>query len=333
MSRFALGLTTIFLLEFFYPLGRPHVWIYVAYLIFAAVEQGLIWYEIGGEKRTFVAGLVDFLVLTLAIHWMGSIMAMMATVYVLAAVINVVAVGPRVGVVLSVVGALAYQVDVWLEWAGVLPFAPDVPQLAALGPPALGAVMLTCTLVTAAIVGPTAVVAWLVHGLRIANEQLESLSERDPLTDLYNRRYLLARMEMELLRAKRGHALCLMMIDLDGFKRVNDGQGHLRGDLLLKEISSALAAAVRATDVVARYGGDEFALLLPDTDSDHAHVVAARVVTQVHGVGARFDAARPVTASLGIAQATVDDAVASLIRHADENAYRAKKAGGNRVVA
>jgi diguanylate cyclase (GGDEF)-like protein len=264
---------------------------------------------------------------------MGSIMAMMATVYVLAAVINVVAVGPRVGVVLSIVGALAYQLDVWLEWAGVIPFAPDVPQLAALGPPSLGAVMLTCTLVTSAIVGPTAVVAWLVHGLRVANAQLESLSERDPLTDLYNRRYLLARMEMELLRVKRGHPLCLMMIDLDGFKKINDGQGHLRGDLLLKEISSALAAAVRMTDVVARYGGDEFALLLPDTDAEQAHVVAARVVTQVHGVGVRFDSSRPVTASLGIAQATPDDAVASLIRHADDNAYRAKKAGGNRVVA
>lgn len=124
------------------------------------------------------------------------------------------------------------------------------------------------------------------------------------------------------------------MIDLDSFKKVNDAQGHLRGDDLLKEIASCLAAATRASDVAGRYGGDEFVVVLPDTDAAHAEGIAERLARSVREAGERFDAERPVTASVGVAVTTPADApenAPGLLRRADENAYRAKLAGGDRV--
>jgi len=101
----------------------------------------------------------------------------------------------------------------------------------------------------------------------------------------------------------------------------------------IKEISAALAATTRTTDVACRYGGDEFCVLLPDTDPDQARVAAQRVTECVRDVGLRFDAKRPVTASVGLAMGEPNDTVAAVLRRADENAYRAKQSGGDRVVA
>jgi diguanylate cyclase (GGDEF)-like protein len=165
------------------------------------------------------------------------------------------------------------------------------------------------------------------------NERLEQLSQLDPLTNLYNRRHLFARIEAELARVRRGRPLAMLMLDLDSFKKVNDTQGHLRGDVLLKEIAAALAATTRTSDVTGRYGGDEFAIILPDTEPEQAMAVAERVAKSVRDVSTKFDAVPPVTASVGIAIAEPADTVAGLLRRADENAYRAKRDGGDRVVA
>jgi diguanylate cyclase (GGDEF)-like protein len=193
-------------------------------------------------------------------------------------------------------------------------------------------------LVTVLLVASTALVGLLVRAVRrheselaAANVRLEEISQRDPLTGLFNRRHLFTKLEYELARAKRGHPFGVIMLDLDGFKRVNDVQGHLRGDMLLKEIASALAASTRVIDVTARYGGDEFIVILPDADAAQAQLVAERIAKAIRDVGLRFDAQRPVTASVGTAQAHADDSVASLIHRADESAYRAKKSGGDRI--
>lgn len=166
--------------------------------------------------------------------------------------------------------------------------------------------------------------------LTSANSRLEELSQRDPLTGLSNRRHAFDVLERLL---ERGGRACVVMIDLDGFKRINDSQGHLRGDLLLVEIADAMRKATRERDVVGRYGGDEFLLILPDADATAAEGVAQRVTDAVADVGRRFDPAHPVTASTGIASAREKDSVASIARRADEACYRAKTAGGNRVVA
>jgi diguanylate cyclase (GGDEF)-like protein len=125
----------------------------------------------------------------------------------------------------------------------------------------------------------------------------------------------------------------MVIIDLDGFKKVNDTQGHLRGDVLLKDIASALAATTREVDLAARYGGDEFIVVLTDTDQARAQTAAERLAESVRSAAQRFDTKHPVTASLGVAAAEASDTVASLLRRADENAYRAKQGGGDRVVS
>jgi diguanylate cyclase (GGDEF)-like protein len=253
---------------------------------------------------------------------------------------NALVVGLRVGTTLAAINGIAYCSVVWAEHLGVLPFAPDVPDVARYGAPTTAQSLTAIFLISMLMVSSTAVVGLLAHALRTreealvrANEQLVILSQRDPLTGLYNRRYLFERVELELERVRRGKPLALLMIDLDRFKRVNDTQGHLRGDVLLKEIATALSATTRVTDVVGRYGGDEFLVLLPDTDAEQARAVADRVARSTREVGERFDAALPVTASVGIALARPDDTLTSLVRRADDSEWAAKERGGDRVVA
>ena len=167
--------------------------------------------------------------------------------------------------------------------------------------------------------------------LRESEERYRLLSVTDPLTGLFNRRHVMQRLEDELARRRRGHPLVAVMIDLDRFKRVNDEAGHAQGDALLAKIGDALARSVRSTDVVGRYGGDEFVVLLPDTDAKQAQIVAERIVVGVREVGARFDARRGVTASVGLAVATTEDDPRRLLARADEAAYVAKSRDGDRV--
>jgi diguanylate cyclase (GGDEF)-like protein len=339
LSRLFIGGTALVLLPALFPRTRPHIWVLGVYLVIAGVEQVLIAKNIGGMKRAFVAGLVDLVVLTFIIHVLGSTTSVYAAMYFFVGTLNALVVGLRVGVGLAVLNAIAYDAIVWAEWAGKLPFAPDGPDATRGVPPTFEAALAATGLVTVLLIASTAVVGMLVHSVRVheadltsANRRLEDLSLRDPLTSLFNRRHLFTRLEHELARVKRGHSLAVVMLDLDGFKHINDEQGHLRGDLLLKEIASALGTSTRVVDVAARYGGDEFMVVLPDTDATDAHLVAGRIATSVRAVGVKFDEKRPVTASVGVAIATADDAIASIIRRADENAYRAKKSGGDRVM-
>ena len=184
----------------------------------------------------------------------------------------------------------------------------------------------------------TALVGALVHQnarredeLVAANRKLQELSLRDPLTQLYNRRFLMERIEAEIARVRRGKALAVLMVDLDRFKRVNDETGHQRGDVLLQELSRALDGSVRETDVVGRYGGDEFVVVLSDTTAEEAEIVAARVVRGIREVGVGFDPERPVTASVGLAIARPDDDPRGLLQRADRASYAAKGRGGDGV--
>jgi diguanylate cyclase (GGDEF)-like protein len=122
------------------------------------------------------------------------------------------------------------------------------------------------------------------------------------------------------------------MLDLDKFKHINDQQGHLVGDELLRRIASAIGESTRSVDVVGRFGGDEFVVILTDSRADDARLVAARLVERIRGLGEEFDPRRPVTVSIGIATARVDDDHVILLNSADEAAYRAKQAGGDRYL-
>jgi diguanylate cyclase (GGDEF)-like protein len=164
-------------------------------------------------------------------------------------------------------------------------------------------------------------------------QRLESLSVTDDLTRLYNSRYLNQVLRRETKRASRsGRPLSLLFIDLDGFKQVNDSHGHLCGSKALVEAAEVIRGCARETDVVARFGGDEFSLVLPDTGREGAVSVAVRIrerVAEHHfletdGLDVRL------TASVGVA--TLPDVAGSaeeLIRAADMAMYRVKEGGKN----
>lgn len=107
---------------------------------------------------------------------------------------------------------------------------------------------------------------------------LEKISITDELTSLYNRRYLISKLSEELERAKRySKLLTIMILDLDNFKQFNDYNGHVRGDILLKNIAVLLKDSIRKPDFIARYGGDEFVIVMPETDKNMAHILAERL--------------------------------------------------------
>jgi diguanylate cyclase (GGDEF)-like protein len=340
LVRFVFALIALTVLPVLEPKSVAYRWVFAAYFVSALAAQILIRKDIGGNTRAIVTGIIDCAVLTFVVHQLGSISTVFVSLYFVAAVLNTVICGLRVGLVLAAVDAGGYVALVWSEHFGLLSYAPDVRELAAMGAPDTRHALAACLLVATFLFTSTFVVGTLVRSVErheadlvAANLRLEDLSRRDALTNLFNRRYLLERLEGELARVKRGQKFALLMVDLDGFKRVNDLQGHLRGDLLLKEIADVLGATTRLSDVTGRYGGDEFVLLLPDTDEEQARVVAERITAGVRDVGARFDGGRPITASVGLAVGRRDDGAASILRRADENAYRAKKDGGDRVVA
>lgn len=167
---------------------------------------------------------------------------------------------------------------------------------------------------------------------RLAEDRLTYLALHDPLTGVANRLALLDRLALAIARTRRRpDSLAVLLLDLDGFKEVNDRAGHAVGDRLLAEVAARLAATVRPGDTVARLGGDEFVVVLEDLDhAAEAPAVAARVQ---HALGAPFRVAgrrSSVTASIGIAVAGFQEHPDRLLRHADIAMYRAKGTGGAR---
>jgi diguanylate cyclase (GGDEF)-like protein len=333
LSRFLAAAVALVLLPVFYPRTRAHLWVWGGYLVIAVVMHLLIRRNIGGEVRALVSGAIDIAVITFTVHCLGSTATPMASLYFFLAVANALVVHRSVALVLAVTCVVSYDTLVWVEHARLLPFAPDVPQLETLGAPLFDQAVLATTFVTMFVMAATVIVSTLRRDLERHQYMLTELSQRDPLTNLFNRRHLFSRIEAELARVRRGVSLAVVMIDLDGFKKVNDALGHLRGDVLLQEIGAALLRTTRAVDVAGRYGGDEFVVVLPGASAEQAAVAAERFATGVRDAAQRFDGAHSVTASVGLAVATGTDTVASLLRRADENAYRAKQGGGNRVVA
>ncbi|HUF47174.1 MAG TPA: GGDEF domain-containing protein [Vicinamibacterales bacterium] len=163
----------------------------------------------------------------------------------------------------------------------------------------------------------------------------EALSVTDDLTQLYNARYLHEALRREAKRATRaGWPLSLLFIDLDGFKEVNDRHGHLLGSRALVEAADIIRGCARETDVVARFGGDEFAMILPETDGPGALAVARRVLDRIGRFAflALEGHTDRLTASIGLATLpTVADTVEGLLQAADAAMYRVKSSGRNGI--
>ena len=168
-------------------------------------------------------------------------------------------------------------------------------------------------------------------------EALRAQATRDPLTGIHNRGFFDETLRAQLASARRsGAPLTVMMVDVDHFKRINDAHGHSEGDRALRVVARALVRAARASDVVCRYGGEEFCLILPGTSLDAAAQLAARIRQEVPAACARERVAggTRITVTIGLAVCP-DDGVESdaLLHTADQRLYRGKEQGRDRVVA
>jgi diguanylate cyclase (GGDEF)-like protein len=168
--------------------------------------------------------------------------------------------------------------------------------------------------------------------LESANTRLKETSFKDEVTGLYNRRFFSIRLEEEMQRHRRfNHPVSVVLVDLDGFKAVNDEMGHAVGDESLRDVAQILMKHSRGINVVARYGGDEFAVLLVETSKAGARLYADRI-RQVVGTFP-FSHGKRITASFGIASLPDDEVATSeeLVKAADEALYSAKRRGKNQV--
>jgi diguanylate cyclase len=177
-----------------------------------------------------------------------------------------------------------------------------------------------------------AVCGWLL-GRKV--DSLRDTAATDPLTGLANRRTLEERLVSEIARTSRyGRPLSILIADLDGLKPLNDRHGHEAGDLALCRIARALRESCRSTDLVARFGGDEFIVLAPETTPDAAMELAERVRQRLHALPSPWSDVAAITVSIGVTgvdPVTSDTDPMALLAAADEAMYQAKSAGRDRA--
>ncbi|MBE9503458.1 MAG: diguanylate cyclase [Proteobacteria bacterium] len=171
--------------------------------------------------------------------------------------------------------------------------------------------------------------------LKESNEKLRELANTDALTGLSNRRVMTSELKKEFQRTVRlGKNLCFLMIDIDFFKKTNDSYGHQAGDDVLKAVADTMLEQIRPYDQIARFGGEEFAVILPETDKDGAVIVAERIRAKISELLFEGEMeGHQVTISTGISVLYGDnyDSEDDLINAADQALYRAKEGGRNRV--
>ncbi len=176
----------------------------------------------------------------------------------------------------------------------------------------------------------------------VNRERLRLAGLTDSLTGLYNRRHLQHRLEQEVTRAQRyGQALSCLFVDADHFKRINDTHGHSAGDQVLTALAQRLRARLRTSDLPTRYGGEEFAVLLPQTDVQNAQMLAHEICRGVAAAPIMLESGEPVTVTVSIGVSALApgsrhpaaEAGAAMLQAADEAVYRAKAAGRNQVAS
>jgi diguanylate cyclase (GGDEF)-like protein len=183
-------------------------------------------------------------------------------------------------------------------------------------------------------ISTTAALSLIAARSKADADRLAYAATTDSVTGLLNRPSLDARLHQEVERARRdAGSLAVLMADIDDFKRVNDTAGHQAGDAVLQVVGSILRSSVRVFDVCARYGGDEFVILMPNCDRQSAVACAERIRQRVEQRASGDQSLPPLTLSVGVAVAEADDSAAELLRRADRYLYQAKTAGKNTVWA
>ena len=170
----------------------------------------------------------------------------------------------------------------------------------------------------------------LLREVEATKDRLAELSITDGLTGLYNSRHFYDRLAEEVTRSHRyGRTFSVLLFDIDNFKRHNDEFGHLSGDKVLKRLGKTVRLILRDHDSGYRYGGEEFTVILPETDVDQASIVAERL--RMRFSEERFENGVSKTISIGVSEYTSGEESSSLVKRADEAMYAAKRAGKNRV--
>lgn len=196
--------------------------------------------------------------------------------------------------------------------------------------------MFHLTTIFADIVGMVILVLLFHSDMKKSEEKLKILATIDPLTSIYNRRELFRMGKINFSFAKRHKIpLSIIMLDLDLFKKVNDTHGHKVGDEVLIWFCIKITQTIRESDIFGRYGGEEFCLVLPNTDSDQARIVASKIQKQLKDENFPLsrDISFPVKVSQGIETLSEDhDDFSSIVGNADKALYQAKKAGRDRFI-
>lgn len=171
------------------------------------------------------------------------------------------------------------------------------------------------------------------------HNRIKGLSVIDGLTQLYNRRYIMELFKKEFSKTIRYQShLSLLMIDIDDFKRINDTHGHLSGDLVLKKLSTIIRANLRSVDLPGRYGGEEFIIILPETDKANAFSVGERIRARVQDQRFKTMNGEPITVTVSLGLSDIHDLdnktnELELIKAADSRLYKAKRSGKNKVIS
>ena len=318
---FLLAATTIVGVTGLWPDSQTAIFILLALAgVFVLVIHDVLPASALGPAKFVVEGSVAITVATLLVALTGGAASPFFFVYPLIVGGAALVVTPSITLGLALTAALGYLLAVMLG-----------------SPPGLLAVPLTTATVG---INLTALILLAYIAMVIAREQRTSraaairMSTIDPLTALFNRGFFFAALEREIARSARsGRGFCLLMMDLDELKAINDRIGHFHGDRVLSAVGKVVNDGVRRIDTAARYGGDEFVVLLPETDPTGAFVLAEKIRIEVNELDLELpdDAVRP-SLSVGVVAYPDDGETADeLMISADRAMYTSKRAGKNRV--
>jgi diguanylate cyclase (GGDEF)-like protein len=317
---FLLGITTIVAVTGLWRDTQPTIFVLVALAgLFVLVVHDLLPANALGPAKYVLEGSAAVSFATLLVALTGGIESPFYFSFPLIVVGAALVVTPVVTGILSAVAALGYSLAVV---ASAPPGPLSLTTLAMLGVNLMALVLL-------AFVGMV-----ISREQRRARDAAIRLSTIDPLTGLFNRSFFFAAIEREIARcARSGRGFCLVMMDLDELKAVNDRHGHFHGDRVLRGVGEVIRQGVRRIDTAARYGGDEFVVVLPETDPTGAYVVAEKIRQGVESLDVHIPRSdiRP-SLSIGVVAYPGDGRTADeLIIAADAAMYRSKRGGKNRV--
>ncbi|HTQ85204.1 MAG TPA: diguanylate cyclase [Candidatus Solibacter sp.] len=214
----------------------------------------------------------------------------------------------------------------------------SVQGVSQLIPPMLFGVIGLLVLVNFYLAQRDAVIRGLQHELvqqKIEAELNRELALQDPVTEVYNRRYLRVMLSKEISRVKRlGKSLAVMLVDITGFRRVNESLGHTGGDVVLRQIAQLLQSKARNSDLVVRFGGDEFLLILPDTDDAGVQVLSSRLKESLADWSRRSGMTEfNLRFAIGSARYTQDRPLDDLLKAAEQRLQQDRRSGGEATAA